>query len=214
MESRSSDLGRSRLGTLRHDGSLLATFLVASAPRPRTIPFPAHGDWRHHRSVELLRIRWLCNERPEVKYASSIVRISAFAAGAAAAFAMPRAAAGEARPTPPAVTYSDGAVARAMPECGASDLCATITLPNQDTMRIYNRGSKRCEPFTLHLATLHGDTVVLDSDVKTATQAGRNRDCPLFANTYLTFDSGKIRMGVFLAKNGNLFMEFFPGAAH
>jgi hypothetical protein len=78
-------------------------------------------------------------------------------------------------------------------------------------MRIYNRGSKHCGPYTLHLATVHGDAVVLASDVQTATQPGLKHDCPRFANTYLTLNSGKIRMGVFLAKSGNLFVEFLPG---
>jgi hypothetical protein len=146
-----------------------------------------------------------------VKYARSIVRIFAFATGAIAGSTVGEAAA-ESRPVPPAVTYPDGAVAQASPECGSSDLCATITLPNQDTMRIYNKGSKRCGPFTLHLTTLHGDAVVLGSDVQTATQPGRTHNCPHFANTYLTLNSGKIRMGVFLAQSGNLFIEFLPAA--
>src|SRR5579884_3023629 len=63
--------------------------------------------------------------------------------------------------TPASVTYSDGAVAQALPECGAMDLCATVSLPNDDTIRVYNLGSRRCEPFTLHLVTVHFDAVVL-----------------------------------------------------
>jgi hypothetical protein len=63
----------------------------------------------------------------------------------------------------------------------------------------------------LELVTLHGDAVVLRSEVQTATRPGRTRGCPQFDNTYLSLDSGKIRMGVFLAKDGSLFVEFLSG---
>jgi hypothetical protein len=50
-----------------------------------------------------------------------------------------------------AITYPDSAVAEARPECAVLDLCATITLPDKDVLRIYNKGAGRCEPFVLHL---------------------------------------------------------------
>jgi hypothetical protein len=119
----------------------------------------------------------------------------------------------DAEPTvlPQPVSYSDGAVAQARAECGVGDLCGNIKLPDEDEVRVYNRGATRCGPFTLELVTLHGDAVVLRSKVLTATRPGRTRTCPQFENTYVTLDSGVIRMGVFLAKNGSLFVEFLPG---
>ena len=128
---------------------------------------------------------------------------------AATLMAGPRA---DAQPTtlPPPVSYTDGAVAHARPQCAAGDLCATITLPVGDDVRVYNKGAARCKPFTLELVTLHGEAVVLRSEVVTATRPGKNRTCPQFANTYVMLDSGEIRMGVFLAKDGALFVQFLP----
>jgi hypothetical protein len=120
----------------------------------------------------------------------------------------------DAAPTtlPPPVSYTDGAVAQARPECGVGDLCATIALPDEDDVRVYNRGASKCGPFTLELVTLHGDAVVLRSEVVTATRPGRNRTCPRFENTYFTLDAGEVRMGVFLAQDGSLFVQFLPNA--
>lgn len=134
-----------------------------------------------------------------------------------------------------AITYPDGAVAEARPECGVLDLCATITLPDQDVVRIYNKGAGRCEPYVLHLVRTHGDAVLLDSELVTATTQSAaaytqtntpqphpsprsttrprfaiqpQHECAQFKNTYFTFDAGRIRMGVFLAKDGALFVQF------
>jgi hypothetical protein len=109
---------------------------------------------------------------------------------------------------PQPVSYSDGAVAYARPQCATGDLCATITLPDGDDIRVYNRGAARCRPFKLELVTLHGEAVMLRSEVVTATRPGKSRTCPQFANTYVMLDSGEIRMGIFLAKDGTLFVEF------
>jgi hypothetical protein len=136
-----------------------------------------------------------------------------------------------------AITYPDGAVAEARVECGALDLCATITLPDQDVLRIYNKGAGRCQPFVLHLVRTHGDAVLLESDLVTATTQSAqsysqpnspsprpssapakkpnfpidpHNGCAQFTNTYFTFDSGRIRMGVFLAQDGDLFVKFTP----
>ena len=132
------------------------------------------------------------------------------------------------------VTYPDGAIAEARPECAVLDLCATITLPDQDVMRIYNKGAGRCEPYVLHLVRTHGDAVLLDSELVTATtkslatyteqnatpapvatkgprfEIKDNSPCPRFANSYFNFDAGRIRMGVFQAKDGALFVQFSP----
>lgn len=133
------------------------------------------------------------------------------------------------------VTYPDGAVAEARAECGVLDLCATITLPGNDVIRIYNKGAGRCEPFVLHLVRTHGGVVVLDSELVTATTKSSpaytstpqpaptaavtsrprfaidpHHGCAQFKNTYYTFDEGRIRMGVFLAKDGSLFVQFSP----
>jgi len=135
--------------------------------------------------------------------------------------------------TSTSVTYSDGAVAEAQSECAVLDLCATITLPDKDVMRIYNKGASKCEPFRLHLVRTHGDAVVLDSELTTTTSefaqsysatpepqphgkptAMPHNDplhperCAKFKNTYFRFDQGRVVMGVFLAKNGSLFVQF------
>ncbi len=129
------------------------------------------------------------------------------------------------------VTYPDGSVAEARPECSALDLCATITLPDQEVMRIYNKGAGHCEPYVLRLVRTHGYAVVLDSELVTATtqtlpnyvgetaptptpaasprfEIKDKRQCPRFSNTYFNFDDGRIRMGVFQAKDGALFVQF------
>jgi hypothetical protein len=102
-------------------------------------------------------------------------------------------------------------------------------------MRIYNKGASKCEPFRLHLVRTHGDAVVLDSELTTSTTQFapsynatpqpettpspashgpgdilNPNKCAKFKNTYFTFDEGRIRMGVFLAKNGSLFVQFSP----
>lgn len=140
--------------------------------------------------------------------------------------------------TSTSVTYPDGAVAEARPECAVLDLCATITLPDKDVLRIYNKGADRCQPYSLHLVRTHGDAVLLDSELVTATTASEpsytrpnapqppqpspnatskprsafppQNGCAQFKNTYFTFDEGRIRMGVFLAKDGSLFVQFAP----
>jgi hypothetical protein len=119
----------------------------------------------------------------------------------------------DAEPTalPPPVSYSDGAVAQARAECGVGDLCGDIKLPDEDAVRVYNGGATRCGPFSLELVTLHGDAVVLRSKVLTATRPGLSRTCPQFENTFVPLDSGVIRMAVFLAKDGSLFVEFLSG---
>lgn len=122
------------------------------------------------------------------------------------------AAAAESTLMPSPVTYTDGATALARPECGVGELCATINLPDQDTMLVYNRGAAKCAPFTLRFLTLHGDTIVSSSDVLTATRRELNTNCTRFVNTYIMLDSGEIRMGVFLAKDGGLHVQFLPGA--
>lgn len=118
-------------------------------------------------------------------------------------------AASTALPAP--VTYTDGSVAQARPECDAGDLCGSVMLANGDEIRIYNRGAKKCRPFTLELVTLHGSAVVLRSEVETATRPGKRRDCPEFANTNLALNARQIRVAVFLARDGALFVEFLPG---
>ena len=79
-------------------------------------------------------------------------------------------------------------------------------------MLVYNRGATKCGPFTLRLLTLHGDIVVFTSDVLMATRRETNGNCKRVTNTYLSLDSGEIRMGVFLAKDGALFVQFLAGA--
>jgi hypothetical protein len=157
------------------------------------------------------RARETYGARPRrMKLRLAMKLVGAILITAATLLAWPRA---DAAPTtlPSPITYTDGAVAQANPECGVGDLCGTIALPDGDNVRIYNRGAKKCGAYTLELVTLHGDAVVLRSEVVTSTRPGRNRTCPQFANTYVTLDSGEIRMGIFLARDGSLLVEFLPG---
>jgi hypothetical protein len=135
-----------------------------------------------------------------------------------------------------AITYADGAVAEARTECAVLDLCATIRLPDQDVLQIYNMGAGRCQPFILHLVRTRGAAVVMESNLVTATTTSPSsytespqpnastppakrqhgpipppgQHCARFANTYYSFDAGRIRMGVFLARDGALFVQFAP----
>lgn len=104
-------------------------------------------------------------------------------------------------------------------------------------MRIYNKGAGRCEPFVLHLVRTHGQAVVLDSELVTATttassaysqsetpepapapsatraprfEVKTHARCARFKNTYFTFDAGGSAWAFFLAKDGSLLMQFSP----
>jgi len=130
------------------------------------------------------------------------------AAAAAFASSTPPAAADPPTTLPPPVAYTDGSVAMARPECGVGDLCATIAMADGDEVRVYNRGGARCAPFALELITLASGVVVLRSTTFTTVRTVWNSACPRFQTTYVTLDSGQIRMGVFLARDGSLFVRF------
>lgn len=127
------------------------------------------------------------------------------------------------------LTYADGVIADAASECGAGDVCATLTFPGGDVLRVYNEGAAKCQAFVLHVVRSHGDTVLLSYDLSTdqrhsrftyansqvdpysgnVTTYAHSRDkCGRFRNSYYMFDNGRIRMGVFLAKDGALFAQF------
>jgi len=90
--------------------------------------------------------------------------------------------------------------------------CPTLVLHGDiDLIRPHAQGEALAGETGGELVTLHGDAVVLSSEVVTSTRPGRNRTCPQFANTYVTLDSGEIRMGIFLARDGSLLVEFLPG---
>ena len=121
---------------------------------------------------------------------------------------------------PPPTTYGDGAVGTAPVECGVGDPCAVLKLPNGDAITIYNGGGPHCQPYTLDVVRTHGDTVLfqnhlLTDDMATDPWLGGDRhpgQCYRFRSTYLTFDAGVARLGLFQAKDGSLFAEWSNGS--
>jgi hypothetical protein len=130
----------------------------------------------------------------------------------------------------PVVTYPDGAVATAQTACGIGDLCGTIKLPDGDELSFYNIAGGRCQPYVLRMVRAKGDTVLFASYLTTdkrggavvlsgsSTSAGAGyptystfvggRGCIRFRNTAFTLDNGQVKMGVFLARSGALFVRF------
>ena len=129
--------------------------------------------------------------------------------------------------TPARVRFADGSTAQAQAECGIGDLCGSITFANGDVMSIYNVGVERCAPFQLHVIRKSGDTVVMDNILTTAQRGGgttyssndsggyttvnSHKHCARFKNSSFTFDQGLIKMSVFLAKDGDVFVQFTNG---
>ncbi len=120
--------------------------------------------------------------------------------------------------TPADVTFSDGAVGNAPAECGTGDLCAALTLPGGDRIQVYNSGAGDCQPFTLEIVRMHGDSELFHSQTQTAdkhvtqTHHTRTIDCYVFENTFLTFDGGRARLGLFLSSDGALFAQWSGGS--
>lgn len=119
---------------------------------------------------------------------------------------------------PPDTHFSDGAVGSAAAECGTGDLCASLTLADGDTIDVYNSGAGECQPFTLEIVRMHGGSELFHSQMQTADKhvtvqhRGRTIDCYQFENTFLTFDGGRARLGLFLSGDGSLFAEWSLGA--
>lgn len=118
-----------------------------------------------------------------------------------------------ARDTAPAdVPFPDGSIGSASAECGVDDLCATLVLPNKDRIEIYNQGAGYCQPFSLSIIRMRGDVVLLKNQTTTASKRVKEGlqhfDCYQFVNTYLTFDQGAARLGLFLSHDGTLFAEW------
>lgn len=119
------------------------------------------------------------------------------------------------------VQMQDGSVGDAVKECGSGDLCGSLLLANGDTLKIYSeRSSAReidsaCQPYTLKIVRMHGDTVLLSYDAQTR-MVSKNTDwqlhwnannCP-FRDTYIMFDNGHVKMGVFQDQDGDLSVRF------
>ena len=117
---------------------------------------------------------------------------------------------------PDAMVFSDGAIGSASVECGVGDLCAALKLPNGDTISVYNGGATNCKPYELDIVRTHGDTVLSQSkrysdDTGTDFLGSGNASCRNFKNTFLTFDSGQARLGLFLSRDGSLLGEWTGG---
>ncbi len=121
---------------------------------------------------------------------------------------------------PPDIQFSDGAVGSAAAECGTGDLCASLTLPGGDTIDVYNSGAGECQAFTLEIVRMHAGSELFHSQMQTADRhvtvehKGKSIDCYQFENTFLTFDGGHARLGLFLSSDGSLFGEWSPGSTH
>lgn len=111
---------------------------------------------------------------------------------------------------PPDVPFVDGAVGSVTAECGVADLCATITLPDKDTIQVFNDGAGYCQSFGLDIVRMRGNVVLLKNQASTSSkrvQEGHFR-CHQFVSTFLTFDEGKAKLGLFLSHDGTLFGEW------
>jgi hypothetical protein len=115
------------------------------------------------------------------------------------------------------LNFENGSVATAEERCGAGDLCATLKLPNGDTISVYNGGAIRCKPYTLKVVRMHGDTKLFDYDAQTDTAHGfftAGNCSDTFANTYLTIGNGGARLGIFQNTDGSLFARWEGGKGY
>ena len=127
--------------------------------------------------------------------------------------------------TPPARQYFNWALNYSM--AGIRYLCQngvaawdTAEEYPANAITIYNGGGPHCQPYTLDVVRTHGDTVLfqnhlLTDDMATDPWLGGDRhpgQCYRFRSTYLTFDAGVARLGLFQAKDGSLFAEWSNGS--
>lgn len=113
----------------------------------------------------------------------------------------------------PDVTFPDGATGTVTAECGVADLCASLKLPGGDSIEVYNEGGAGyCQPYMLSIIRLRGTTVLLKSETESASKKVKEGmqkfTCAQFLSTYLTFDAGIAKLGLFLSKDGTLFGEW------
>ena len=113
----------------------------------------------------------------------------------------------------PDVTFPDGATGTVTAECGVADLCASLKLPGGDSIEVYNEGGAGyCQPYMLSIIRLRGTTVLLKSETESASKKVKEGmqkfTCAQFVSTYLTFDAGVAKLGLFLSKDGTLFGEW------
>lgn len=117
---------------------------------------------------------------------------------------------------PDPMLFPDGSVGSAPAECGLGDLCASLKLPNGDVISVYNGGATNCKPYEIDVVRTHGDTVLFQSkrysdDSGTDFLGSGNASCRNFKNTFLTFDSGQARLGLFLSHDGSLLGDWSGG---
>ena len=97
------------------------------------------------------------------------------------------------------VQFSDGAVGTAYPHCGDTDLCAVVSYPGGDTLRIYSEGAARGQPYILHFVRLLGNTLLYEYS--------RTLDYNWWTNR-LTMDHGLIHLDVLQNSDGTLTLRF------
>lgn len=122
-----------------------------------------------------------------------------FAALLASASLLPAIAQAQTAPAPGPFTFSDGAVATVYPHCGDSELCASITYKNGETLEIYSEGAAQNQPYVLHFVR---------RGASGATIYEYSRVVFVYESTILTMDRGAVQMSVFPNPDGTLSVAF------
>ena len=102
-------------------------------------------------------------------FAPTAIAVSVLVAGLATPA---EAVVGNISPPPTPVTFSDGSVATPIDHCGDTDLCATVTYKNGETLSMYSEGAALCQPYLVLFNRTNGPTTVY-----TFTRA-MNHDAP------------------------------------
>jgi len=100
---------------------------------------------------------------------------------------------------PSTLTLKDGTVAVPAQECGVGEVCATVTMPNNDVITFYSEGSQKNQTYKIHAVRMHGNVVLVSFEVE--LNRGKNKQ----SSGETILDDGKLHIGFYQNHNGNLF---------
>jgi hypothetical protein len=115
------------------------------------------------------------------------------------------------------VYYANGDAATASAECNPGEVCATISQPSGDQIKVLVGQSGHCNAYVVTFMHVTNNQVT----AVWASSTDRNPDaqgmmggakCGGFRNTHMTLE-GSIDMGVFLNTDGKVFVLFFGGSS-
>lgn len=142
-------------------------------------------------------------------FAPTAIAVSVLVAGLATPA---EAVVGNISPPPTPVTFSDGSVATPIDHCGDTDLCATVTYKNGETLSMYSEGAALCQPYLVLFNRTNGPTTVytftraMNHDAPTTTGFGTR--CGNTQATQLTLDHGLVHLTVEEYQDGTLRFTF------